>query len=382
MDLRAARLWLGITGVGSLVVVSIILILTQSAGTIFPTTDFSLRADYFALAGFLASFVIFMIPFDLLGGFILPRRFGRDSRSFNNVAKRWARGTALQSTLFLLTAVAVLTVGSWTGRLGAFGLVGLLAVLLLLLQGTFAQVLTQGKASDQDERVEPALQQINSWGLKPLPIVVLDNSDGGFTGGLIGLPGSTSIVIPKFWVDRLSPSELAVALARRVEASSSRLQLRGLVVALIWTLSGFLLSTYLPGAGVRSVAQLVTTCCGFTCWTFIGLLVLPTVSRKASYTIDRAVLRRGVPPELLDKTLAALDRFQDDEPQRAGVIETIFHPVPSIENRRMGSGSSGSGAWHAARMMLFLSWSCLGFLSRAVHCNAGRPELWVMLPTD
>lgn len=39
-----------------------------------------------------------------------------------------------------------------------------------------------------------------------------------------------------------------------------------------------------------------------------------------------------------------------------------------------------SAAWDAptARVALFLSWSRLGMLSRAVHCNGGRPQLWAL----
>ncbi len=40
------------------------------------------------------------------------------------------------------------------------------------------------------------------------------------------------------------------------------------------------------------------------------------------------------------------------------------------------------GFWNVARTTLFLSWACGGFLARAVHCNIGRPELWVLFPTD
>ncbi len=117
-------------------------------------------------------------------------------------------------------------------------------------------------------------------------------------------------------------------------------------------------------------------------WTFIGILVLPTLSRQASYAIDRNVIRRGVPKELLMAMLKSLDRLQDDEPTRPTIIETIFHPVPSIENRSISSVGGSPIAWHSARTMLFLSWACMGLLARAVHCNVGRPELWVMLPTD
>ena len=117
---------------------------------------------------------------------------------------------------------------------------------------------------------------------------------------------------------------------------------------------------------------------------FAGLLILPTVSRMASYTIDRRVVEQGVPAELLGSTLQKLDQLQDDEPERAAWIERVFHPVPSLTNRRLLTRSSplSLGAWHVARVTLFLSWSCLGLLSRDVHCNAGRPELWVLLPTD
>lgn len=189
------------------------------------------------------------------------------------------------------------------------------------------------------------------------------------------------MIVPKLWLQQLSPAMLAATLARRIVAIESGLRTRGLLVAFAWTVLGFYLASLLPGGGVRSVAQLVTTFCGFTCWSFLGLLILPTVSRQAAYAIDEQVLRRGVPDSLLLEALSEIDRNQDDEPQRPAAIETIFHPVPSVNNRR--SGARGvSGAWHAARMSLFLSWACVGLLSRAVHCNSGRPELWVLLPTD
>jgi hypothetical protein len=66
-------------------------------------------------------------------------------------------------------------------------------------------------------------------------------------------------------------------------------------------------------------------------------------------------------------------------------VETVFHPIPALRRRiaRLEEGrASEGGAWHAARMALFLSWASFGLLGRAVHCNCGRPELWVLLPAD
>ncbi len=154
------------------------------------------------------------------------------------------------------------------------------------------------------------------------------------------------------------------------------------MLAFAWVLVGFVLSAILPGAGVASVGELAMTCCGFTLWSFLGLLTQPTLSRQASYAIDCELMKRGAEPETFHETLQMLDRLQDDEPKRSALIETIFHPVPSLDNRRGESASTFPIAWHAARMTLFVSCSCMGMLVRAVHCNVGRPELWVMLPTD
>ena len=48
--------------------------------------------------------------------------------------------------------------------------------------------------------------------------------------------------------------------------------------------------------------------------------------------------------------------------------------------RTLGAGTSG--AWNLARTALYLSHVGLSQLPRVVHCNVGRPELWVYLPTD
>ena len=103
--------------------------------------------------------------------------------------------------------------------------------------------------------------------------------------------------------------------------------------------------------------------------------------------IDNFLLNalRGVPRGVLEHLIQRLDRWQDDEPARSRGVETIFHPIPSVERRLAALGQRATpavGAWHAARMMLFLSWVGLGLLSRAVHCNSGRPELWAALPAD
>jgi len=90
------------------------------------------------------------------------------------------------------------------------------------------------------------------------------------------------------------------------------------------------------------------------------------------------------PAERVARVIRALDALQDDEPERPDAVEVIFHPIPSASRRvaRLDPPRPALRPWHVARMALPMSWCMLGLLGRAVHCNAGRPELWVMLPAD
>jgi Zn-dependent protease with chaperone function len=156
------------------------------------------------------------------------------------------------------------------------------------------------------------------------------------------------------------------------------------VLAIVWNLVGLSLCSLMPGAGFATVEDLLATTLWFVLWSFLGLLILPTPSRAGVYECDRGALEAGVARGTLEETIRALDRLQEDEPGRPAGIERIFHPVPSVANRLAGldAASAPRGAWHGARTTLYLSWACLGLLARAVHCNCGRPQLWVLFPGD
>jgi len=121
----------------------------------------------------------------------------------------------------------------------------------------------------------------------------------------------------------------------------------------------------------------------FTLWSFLGLLVLPTPSRAGVAEVDGAVRQSGIDEQLFDETILKLDTLQDGETQRPAGIELIFHPIPSVRSRTEGpSRKHIRGYLGAARGAVYLSASGLGLLGRAVHCNCGRPALWVFLPSD
>ena len=109
---------------------------------------------------------------------------------------------------------------------------------------------------------------------------------------------------------------------------------------------------------------------------------MPRFSRRAVIALDREAADQ-VGELRLVSAVASLDEDQEDEPTRSAAIEGVFHPVPSPANRvrALRDGDAGA-ALPVARTALYLGWTQFSWLSRAVHCNAGRPELWVMFPGD
>jgi len=222
---------------------------------------------------------------------------------------------------------------------------------------------------------------IQDWKTFVPRTLVVEHEDIGFTGGIIGVGQGAQIIIPRAWLS-FEREQLATAIARRATAINSGSYTRGLIAALLWNACGFLLCSFAPGAELTTVAGLMTTVCAFTLWSFLGLLILPSVSRNASLKIDQELMKQGMSAELIRSAAFSMDELQDGEPERPGMIETIFHPVPTVASRNPIQPVRGPAAWNVARTTLFFSWACLGFLSRSVHCNVGRPELWTMLPTD
>lgn len=378
-----ARLRLGMTGVGLLVVLATWALVAGWPRASLPTEAVEPGAAARALTAVFALYALLQVPLDLLGGFILPKRYGRNVAAATPTALRWVRGVVVQGAVVVGSGVAILAVAASSGALAAWVTAIGLMVLLVAVQGPVARLV--GSFGRSVEAPSALVERTSRAVGRPVRVDLWVAHDEGFTGGWFGLPGRETLVLPAHWAQELSRDELEAVAVRRAGAVATGARARGLFVALAFNGLGLALASQLPGAGFDSVAALVTTALGVTLWSFVGVLVLPSISRPAVVSADAFARRQGVPTGALSRAIRRLDRWQDDEPGRTPVVETIFHPVPSVERRLAAveaSDSARGGAWHAARMMLFLSWSGLGFLARAVHCNAGRPQLWVALPAD
>ena len=379
MTYARARLWLGISGVGFLVVVA-------GVGLWFDLPHRLLRgvSGAAAIALILGCYVVLSLPSDILGGYVLPRRHGRASLSLGAFWAAWARGVAAQAFVVGLSAGAILEAARWGGTWGGVACFAGLMVVLLLAQLPVARLVgglrlvDAGGGNNRGSAVADSLVQVLDSAF------ILQSNDPGFVGGWVGLPGRERLVVPSAWLGELAPGVLDVERVRREGVLVTGARLRGVAVAYGWNLVGFVLASRVPGSSLGDAPGLVHAALCFTLWSFAGLLLLPSLNRPGVFEADRFALDAGIGAEALEAAVSALDRLQDDEPARSRWVERVFHPIPSVESRVALFDGAGRprGAWQGARMALYLSWACFGFLSRAVHCNAGRPELWVLFPGD
>lgn len=371
MTLARTRLWLGITGVGLTVLTATVALWWDLPDRLFATNPTAPILDTVAAAlAWPLAWSLLLLPLDVLGGTVAVRHRPRPLAWLRG----WLRGIMVQVAVLVLTGTLLVLLSRALGLLGAVAGAALAGALLASLLG----VLTRLGASAPLVHGGAVLDQMVEQG--EVPTKVIAAQDEAFVGGFSGLV-RPSLVIPVSWLALPRETLHGLLVRRRLAAGAPRI--RGVALALAWIVFGATVSGLLLGLP-SSAAGLVRFSMGTTLWSFLGVLVLPTPSRRAVTALDQQACAI-VGPQVVADGITTLDRWQDDEPARHRWVETIFHPVPSRSARlaALDAPAPATGvAWRAARMALPLglgSWSVLG---RAVHCNLGRPTLWWMLPGD
>lgn len=372
-----ARLWLGISAVGTMVVLATLALaigLPSRASDLFAP---SLGGQALLLVAFLVAYAAIHLPFDVLGGYILPRRFGRHHPPLMKFAGGLLRGVVAHTYLLAFIGAGLLLAGRSFGVPGVIGVCALLSLTLLATRSPLARMFSPLQDSTIDKMaVQPEPSQ--------LPTDFFASDDEGFTGGIIGVLRPRRVLMPQRWLQELGQLKITVVMRRRELAVRTGSWARGRLLALGFTLLGVVLAAFVVGpARIGTGEGIITFSLVFTLWSFIGLLTLPTPSRAGVAEVDAVLRASGIDQALIDETIRKLDTLQDAEPERSVGVEAIFHPVPSVRSRIEGPMNRNPlGFLDAARTTVFLSAAGLGLLGRAVHCNCGRPALWIFLPSD
>lgn len=363
-----ARLWIGISAVGTVVALAAVALVAGLPARVDAWVGPGLWATVLTLAMYAAVHAVVQFPFDMFGGYLLPVWYSRSRPGILTFLRRLLRGAVVYTTVLFVSLCALLLGGKVGGVWGVITAGAIVAFLLLWGRSAVARTLARLDVDDSSRKST---------------VVFVSSDDEGFTGGVLGVLRPRRIVLPALWHSSLKPDQLSYARLRRELAGSSGIWWRGRLVALVFILTGLgLLAVVVGPDRLATAGGTIEISLWFTLWSFVGLLTLPTLSRRGVAELDAQVRSAGVSDTLAASTARALDAHQDDEPERPSLIETIFHPIPSTRNREEPVAQPAVGAWDSARTALFLGLCGGGLLGRAVHCNCGRPALWVFLPTD
>ena len=300
--------------------------------------------------------------FDFIGGWwLMPR----PRPTVTVFLRRWIRGV-LGHTL-VLAGVGLLSYASFIFCSG-FALAVLVASVALALRRSHFFRLIGGASISKTTR----------GGQTEIAAAV---DDPAFTGGIVGFGRRALSLLPTSWRESLPKSELAVESFRREWQIANGLHGRTFLLVLSWNLLGASVGTIALELAKRAPAEaLFGHACWMTLWAFASLLMLPALSRKAVFAADRAAADSGLDPR------AWITRFPDlvvEDGSPNSAVQTIFYPVPSTEMRlrQIDHPSTGFVPGNLARSNLYYSWATFTMLGRAVHCNVGRPALWVFPPS-
>jgi len=374
-----ARLFLGASAVGTVTVLSAIALLLDLPSQLLPTAPAPWPADAAWIALAVALHAAVLAPFDLFAGFLVPREYGRTTGRLAGFLRRWWRGALAHGFVLTVAGTGLMLGARAAGGWGVAAAYLALVLALLAWQPWIASVVggtPVRPAGGRDALAGPGRRSL-----------VIEAPQTYVTGGAYGAPFRTAWVWAERWRAAPDRSGLDLQALRRRWIERSGARDRGVWLATLWNAWPVLLAVAAWGPPVAP-ADVVRLALLGTLGAFVGVLLLPTPSRWAVHHADLGAVAAGADPARLAVALEALERDQDDEPSRSEAVEAVFHPIPSLEHRRAvldgtrAPGPAAGAAWHAARVALYLSWASGGFLGRAVHCNLGRPEAWVFLPSD
>ncbi|MEM7658059.1 MAG: hypothetical protein AAF399_18175 [Bacteroidota bacterium] len=369
MSYARARIWLA---VGQWVMIGTL------AGTIWGANGWEWIAEttaghspYGWLAVILLGYSFLLLPFDWVGGHVLPNKHGRSTRSLGRWLLNWVRGMSIQTAYLWISGSLLMIVSDWLGFGGTLIWLGFSMFVLVAIRLYLAVTIAPLRLTPTSHRG----RFLN----------VIDSPDKSFTGGLTGFPGMASLVMPQYWQERFSEGVYEVLLARRHGLLNTGHYGRGILMAVFWNVGLFALASWLAPQPLSSLSGLLQSAGFFTLFVSLGQLgFLPWLSRRAVFDMDRWLYFKKLDGDDIRAAIDKTDRLQEDLQPVLKSLHPLVSSTPGKAARlaQLQQQKTFRGAWQAAAISLYLSWAGMNLLGRSMPIQLGRTELWVYPPGD
>jgi hypothetical protein len=380
MQYTISKAWLGLFNLALWTLIACLGLFNEWPSKLFPAEASSLFVEIQWWTLIVLAYICIMLPLDIVGGFIIPKLTKYKRESFPKFWKRLSRGIMLHAAILWISGPLIMEIGKHYGILGVIALLMITFALMLLLQNPLARIVAGYKIYGEDrENFQRRIGELLSRRTE-----VVKEEDPTFAGGITGLPWMEKTIIPSRWLE-MSEDELKAQVLRRIGALRTHSRHRGVIVAILWNLYGFYSASLFSGAGVETVQGLFLTSMAFVVWMCLGQVILPNLSKAGSTEADRYATANGVSESALEAALRSQMKWSRDGQIEMDRLEKLLSPSLPVNQRLefLRTEPSGlPGAWDSARISQFLSWSCLGWFSRADYNLCGHPQNWVLQSGD
>ena len=380
MQYTISKAWLGLFNLALWTLIACLGLFNEWPSKLFPAEASSLFVEIQWWTLIVLAYICIMLPLDILGGFLIPKLTKYKKESFPKFWRRLSRGIMLHAAILWISGLLIMEIGKHYGILGVMVLLMSTSALMLLLQHPLARIVAGYKIYGEDrENFRRRIGELLSRRTE-----VVKEEDPAFAGGITGLPWMEKTIIPSRWLE-MSEDELKAQVLRRIGALRTHSRHRGVMVAILWNLYGFYSASLFSGAGVDTVQGLFLTSMAFVVWMCLGQVILPNLSKTGSTEADRYATANGVSESALEAALRSQMKWSRDGQIEMDRLEKLLSPSLPVNQRLefLRTEPSGlPGAWDSARIAQFLSWSCLGWFSRADYNLCGHPQNWVLQSGD
>ena len=321
--------------------------------------SFSGISSVYIISGFIVGSIIIQLPFDIIGA----QKLYSHGQKNNKWITQWFRGIISITTCWSLLSFLIFLLQPKLG----FCLPILIAMILVI---NFQKKLTIFVNSDKYNYCD--LQNFKGQSIS------LNCSERTFTGGLFFGFGNNSQIIPDSWSGF---PYLEIECFRRSVIIKNKFVTRALFFLIFWNLLGVLIGEtqglyYSDNIGI----SIVCLSCWMTIWSFFALILMPKFSHSTVYYVD--FLSNKYDSDKLKGWIKKFSELIDESDNKNRLVQSIFYPIPSANDRINALKSASSFCFgNISRQNLFLSWGVFNLSCRGVHCNIGRPVLWIFPPS-
>jgi len=316
---------------------------------------------------FLGGYLFWQFPYELLAGYLLPKRHGRYLGSAGKWLLGWLRAVAVMLIFWMLHGLMLVILGDWGGQLAVAGWVFLWMLLLAGFRQYLARLIAPFKIRYESNRGRM--------------VFYFNTEDRGFTGGISGMPGQESIIMPAYWQKKWEPEIFDLQLSRRHGSLNTGSHGAGLFSSLFLQTGLFFLASFLVGSP-GSWTWLIMTLCLFSILSSVATLgLIPWLNRRGSFQMDRWVYYKKVDGDIINQAIEKSRHLQDDPGFR---LAKVWRASPTLEERKSfrQSGEDVKGTWHMASVWQYYGLFGGNLLFRSLPSNLGLPSRWVYPPVE